>query len=79
MKYVLFVLGLIAVVFGVAIYGWVIYNLVWPTPEFKANVNGTIGQFIFPGAMIFFGIRWMLRIRRPTVEAVAPGEPAKGT
>jgi hypothetical protein len=70
MKYVLFCFGILAVVAGVGIYGWVLYNLVWPTKEFQDNTNGTVGQYIFPGVMIAIGIKWILGIRKPAAAPV---------
>jgi hypothetical protein len=65
MRYVLFVFGVLAVFFGIAIYGWVFYNMFWPTKEFKDNAGTSVGQYIFPGLMIAFGVKLILGVRKP--------------
>jgi hypothetical protein len=64
MKYVMFIFGMITVLIGLTIYGWVIFNLVNPTPEFKTGTSGLLGKYLLPAVMIIVGVKWMLAIRK---------------
>jgi len=52
------VLGAIALLIGLVLAGWFIYNQFWPTPEFNRSFR-SVFQLIFPIICIFFGWRWL--------------------
>ena len=54
-----FIFGVLAVLIGLAIYGWVFYNMFFPTVSFKKSAGLSVGQYIFPGIMIIFGVKWV--------------------
>jgi hypothetical protein len=51
-------IGLVALAIGLAIIGWVIYNLFAPTDAFRANYK-TIFQLALPLLMVWFGWKWL--------------------
>ncbi len=65
------IIGAICLLFGVIIIGWVAYNLVWPTDEFKASVFMSHGlgkvttillmpvRLVLPLMMVGLGWHWM--------------------
>ncbi len=52
-------LGAVALLMGITILGWFIYNLVAPTAEFRRSFHSLV-QLVVPIAMIWFGWRWLL-------------------
>ena len=50
-------LGVVALLMGITILGWCIYNLVAPTAEFRRSFH-SVFQLIVPIAMIWYGWRW---------------------
>src|SRR5260221_2144305 len=50
--------GMLSLLMGMSILGWAIYNLFYPTKEFKSNFR-TVGQFGVPIAMITVGWFWL--------------------
>ena len=76
------IFGAISLLFGLTLLGWILYNLVSPTPEFRASIHvihgfGFIGailtgfSFIGRGVVVFgmivVGWRWLTE-RRSTSE-----------
>jgi len=51
-------LGVVALLIGITILGWCIYNLVAPTAEFRRSFY-SVFQLIVPIAMIWYGWRWL--------------------
>ena len=51
-------LGVVALLIGIAILGWCIYNFVAPTAEFRRSFY-SVFQLIVPIAMIWYGWRWL--------------------
>jgi hypothetical protein len=52
--------GVVALVMGVIILGWFVYNRFSPTPEFKSSYVGLF-QLSLPLAMIGVGCMWLMR------------------
>ncbi len=74
MKYMLLAFGILAVAIGIAIYGWVIYNMFLPTKEFNKSAGFSAGQYIFPGLMIFYGVKWIANFRFAPVPKKSSGD-----
>jgi len=51
-------LGWISLLMGVTILAWFLYNMVWPTREFRRSFRSVV-QLIVPAAMIWYGWRWL--------------------
>jgi len=51
-------LGVVALLIGITILGWCIYNLVAPTAVFRRSFY-SVFQLIVPIAMIWYGWRWL--------------------
>jgi len=51
-------LGAFALLLGVTLSGWFIYNQFWPTPEFKSGFR-SVFQLILPIVFIVVGWRWL--------------------
>ena len=60
------IFGTLAVVFGVAILGWFIYNQLHPTDEFKRNFH-SVFQLGLPIVFLIVGWRW-LKYEGPGIE-----------
>ena len=63
-------LGAVALLAGIAIGAWFIYNLFSPAPEFKGGFR-SVFQFIIPIACIVVGWKW-LRYEGKGVEEMTP-------
>jgi uncharacterized protein YegJ (DUF2314 family) len=61
-------LGVVALLIGITILGWCLYNLVAPTAEFRRSFH-SVFQLIVPIAMIWYGWRW-LRDDGPGIETL---------
>jgi uncharacterized protein YegJ (DUF2314 family) len=52
------IFGALALALGLVIVLWVVYNLIWPMPEFRHATRWPV-QLLLPIAMIWFGWRWL--------------------
>ncbi|HEV3459598.1 MAG TPA: hypothetical protein VHG32_23855 [Thermoanaerobaculia bacterium] len=50
--------GVLALVIGTSLLVWLVYNLFWPTPEFKQGYKTPV-QLILPFAMLYVGWHWI--------------------
>lgn len=64
------VFGVLAILIGLVIIGWFLYNQIWPTEEFESSFR-SIFQLVIPIACIFVGWRW-LRYKGKGIEEVIP-------
>ena len=53
--------GVLAILMGVTLVGWIGYNLFHPTPEYRAAADhrAPFGPLILGGLMIGCGIKWL--------------------
>lgn len=64
------ILGVIALLIGVALIGWFIYNQFWPTEEFKTGFRSII-QLVFSIACLIVGWKWF-RYEGKGIEEITP-------
>ncbi len=63
-------LGLLALLIGVTLAGWFIYNQIWPTDEFKRGFR-SIFQLAAPIACLVVGWKW-LRYEGRGIDEITP-------
>mgnify|MGYP001324516544 CR=1 FL=1 len=63
-------LGVVALMIGLVLSGWFIYNQIWPTEEFKSGFR-SIFQLAIPIACLAVGWKWM-RYKGKGIEDVIP-------
>ena len=63
-------LGLLALLIGVTLSCWFVYNQIWPTDEFKAGFR-SVFQLIVPIACIVVGWQW-LRYEGKGIDQITP-------
>jgi len=63
-------LGALAMLIGVVLLAWFIYNQIWPTPEFNRSFRSVL-QLGFPIVCLIYGWRW-LRYDGEGIEEVTP-------
>lgn len=52
------ILGVVALLMGVSLVVWFIYNQFWPTPEYRRAFRSPF-QLIIPIAFLIYGWRWL--------------------
>jgi uncharacterized protein YegJ (DUF2314 family) len=64
------VLGAVALAVGIALIVWFVYNLLWPTEEFKSGFRNVF-QLIVPIACLIAGWKW-IRYEGKGIEQITP-------
>ncbi len=64
------VLGVMALLTGMALGAWFVYNQVYPTDEFKEHFR-SVFQLILPVALLIFGWKW-IRYQGKGIDQVTP-------
>ena len=52
------IFGLLTLIIGLTLIGWIIYNMFAPTEEFRAAYKTSL-QLVLPGLLVLFGWRWL--------------------